>query len=270
VDDCTFWYTNEYYSDPTGATANWHTRVGSFKYAQCTPRPTGLLTGTITENGTGTPISGAKIKVVGGAINYTAISTAPSGVYQFSPLPPGTYTATASATGYFTSSPVSVTVTSGGTTVQDFALVRNLAEPTPSATPLPNPLDNVNPPALNDPGTTITTSNYNLTWSAAEVTTNLDHYVIEESTDYVSPLFDNADGTTNPGDAGSSWTSTSGGLPGASWARDTAYFHSAPTSYFAVTGPTDGFDTSLTLKNAITIPATVGSARLNFWSRVYN
>jgi hypothetical protein len=32
-DDCTFWYTNEYYS----ATGLWHTRIGSFKFPQCVP-----------------------------------------------------------------------------------------------------------------------------------------------------------------------------------------------------------------------------------------
>ncbi len=34
VDDCTFWYTTEYY-ETTGN--NWQTRVGSFKFPSCTP-----------------------------------------------------------------------------------------------------------------------------------------------------------------------------------------------------------------------------------------
>ena len=33
VDDCTFWYTNEYLT--TNGTFNWHTRIGSFKVAGC-------------------------------------------------------------------------------------------------------------------------------------------------------------------------------------------------------------------------------------------
>jgi uncharacterized repeat protein (TIGR01451 family) len=33
VDDCTFWYTSEYYA--TTAQFNWRTRVGSFKFAEC-------------------------------------------------------------------------------------------------------------------------------------------------------------------------------------------------------------------------------------------
>ena len=37
-DDCTFWYTNEYYSSAAnGATGNWQTRIGSFKFPSCTP-----------------------------------------------------------------------------------------------------------------------------------------------------------------------------------------------------------------------------------------
>jgi hypothetical protein len=36
VDDCTFYYTNEYYAK-TGGGANWKTRIGYFKFAQCTP-----------------------------------------------------------------------------------------------------------------------------------------------------------------------------------------------------------------------------------------
>ena len=35
VDDCTFYYTNEYYAK-TGGGANWKTRIGYFKFAQCT------------------------------------------------------------------------------------------------------------------------------------------------------------------------------------------------------------------------------------------
>ena len=34
VDDCQFWYTNEYY--PVNATTRWQTRVGSFTVPSCT------------------------------------------------------------------------------------------------------------------------------------------------------------------------------------------------------------------------------------------
>jgi hypothetical protein len=40
VDDCTFWYTNEYYSSQAnGNIGNWQTRIGSFKFPSCTAPP---------------------------------------------------------------------------------------------------------------------------------------------------------------------------------------------------------------------------------------
>ena len=37
VDDCTFWYTNEYYlSQANGTAGNWNNRIGSFKFPGCT------------------------------------------------------------------------------------------------------------------------------------------------------------------------------------------------------------------------------------------
>ena len=40
VDDCTFWYTQEYYSVTSGF--NWRTRIGSFKFPSCTTAPASL------------------------------------------------------------------------------------------------------------------------------------------------------------------------------------------------------------------------------------
>ena len=52
VDDCTFWYTNEYY--PTGSSSfNWRTRIGSFKFASCgsiVPTPTATNTPVVSTN----------------------------------------------------------------------------------------------------------------------------------------------------------------------------------------------------------------------------
>jgi hypothetical protein len=46
VDDCTFWYTQEYYA--TNSSYNWRTRIGNFKFPGCT-------VGTATPTVTGTP-----------------------------------------------------------------------------------------------------------------------------------------------------------------------------------------------------------------------
>jgi hypothetical protein len=44
VDDCTFWYTTEYYASQTDGTAgNWQTRIGSFRFPACTTPTQRLL-----------------------------------------------------------------------------------------------------------------------------------------------------------------------------------------------------------------------------------
>ncbi len=80
---------------------------------------TSSLTGTVTDAGSSKPIAGAT--VTAGTASATTNS---SGVYSISGLAPGTYTATATATGY-TSQSASVTVTAGSTTTQNFALSPN-------------------------------------------------------------------------------------------------------------------------------------------------
>jgi len=41
VDDCTFWFTSEYF--PVSGDFNWHTRIASFSYPSCTHNPTVTL-----------------------------------------------------------------------------------------------------------------------------------------------------------------------------------------------------------------------------------
>ena len=63
TDDCTFWYTNEYYPNQTEGDpprSNWHTRIGSFKFPDCgqggpTPTPTATPTPTSTPAARPTP-----------------------------------------------------------------------------------------------------------------------------------------------------------------------------------------------------------------------
>ena len=63
TDDCTFWYTNEYYPNQTEGDpprSNWHTRIGSFKFPECgqggpTPTPTATPTPTSTPAARPTP-----------------------------------------------------------------------------------------------------------------------------------------------------------------------------------------------------------------------
>jgi len=44
ADDCTFWYSNQYYTSQTNGTAgNWNTRIGSFKFPNCVGGPPPVL-----------------------------------------------------------------------------------------------------------------------------------------------------------------------------------------------------------------------------------
>jgi hypothetical protein len=52
VDDCTFWYTQEYYS--ATSSSFWNTRIGSFTFGPCPAIQKGVLTGTVTNSVTAT------------------------------------------------------------------------------------------------------------------------------------------------------------------------------------------------------------------------
>jgi hypothetical protein len=82
----------------------------------------GTVTGKVGDTVTGLAISGATVSAggVSAATNYT-------GRYTLSYVPPGTYTVTATASGYGTGTVAGVAVTDGATTSADFAL-------TPTAT----------------------------------------------------------------------------------------------------------------------------------------
>ncbi len=113
-DDCTFWYTQEYYAS-TGS-FDFKTRIGSFRFPSC--GETGLagkLEGTVTD--AAGPVAGASISTSIGATTTTDAN----GHYQFLYLPLGTYDVTASQFGHLPAS-ASVVITPGGDTVQDFVL----------------------------------------------------------------------------------------------------------------------------------------------------
>src|SRR5438045_6866764 len=81
---CTFWYTQEYY----GADGlNDLTRIGSTAYPSCTPvGGGGTVSGTVTTNPGGNPISGATVK-----FGSRTATTAVNGTYSFTSIPAGTY-----------------------------------------------------------------------------------------------------------------------------------------------------------------------------------
>jgi hypothetical protein len=121
VDQCTFYYTNEYLK--TNGAFNWSARIASYRFPSCTSAPAwGTLTGTVRSSPSNAPLSGVIVTLSNG---YAGATNA-SGVYSFL-VPPGTYTATAAdadrnCTSASPPSPT-VTITSGGTTTQNFSMV---------------------------------------------------------------------------------------------------------------------------------------------------
>ena len=114
-DDCTFWFTTEYYQNTSGF--DFHTRIGSFKFANCSADPSGVISGHITKASDGTPLAGAEVRAGG-----SATVTDATGAYTLE-LPVGTYDVSALSYGYIAQTTTGVSSTDGGTTTVDFALV---------------------------------------------------------------------------------------------------------------------------------------------------
>jgi hypothetical protein len=119
TDDCTFWLTNEYYAAESEAQSlfGWRTRIGKFKFAECTPAPRAVISGVVLNASNNQPIESA---IVTANAVYLR-STSASGNFGNFSLLPETYTITASAKG-FRSQTFTVSLTNGQTLIQNFAL----------------------------------------------------------------------------------------------------------------------------------------------------
>jgi hypothetical protein len=120
VDQCTFFYTNEYL--PTNGEFNWATRVATYKFASCVSAPAwGTVTGRVISLPSRAPLSGVLVTLNNG---YAGATNA-NGVYSIL-VPAGSYAATAADPdrNCTTASPASanVVVTSGGTVTQNFSM----------------------------------------------------------------------------------------------------------------------------------------------------
>ena len=122
VDDCTFWYTQEYYATTSGF--GWSTRVGSFRFPSCTAAQKGTINGTITNCNTGLPINLASVDSTGG---FNRVTGAP-GTYSMT-VSPGTYTVTASSGGFSPASQSGVPVANAGTATVNLCLVPIVVPP---------------------------------------------------------------------------------------------------------------------------------------------
>ncbi len=117
VNDCTFWYTQEYIQTTGGAP--WQTRVASFKFPNCSAGPEGTLSGTITD-GTN-PIKDIIVHASASVTQTASTVTDINGNYTLS-LPVGIYEVTASAYGYLPKTTAGVIVAENASTDLDFVL----------------------------------------------------------------------------------------------------------------------------------------------------
>ncbi|MFL6067935.1 MAG: hypothetical protein ACJ74N_09400 [Gaiellaceae bacterium] len=89
-DDCTFWYTDEYVA--ANGSFNWHTRIGSFKFANCSSGPSDFSISasptslTIGQAGSATPTSSTSVTSGGPQAVDLSATGAPAGTtVGFSP-----------------------------------------------------------------------------------------------------------------------------------------------------------------------------------------
>ena len=118
VDDCTFWYTQEYASSGI----NWRTRIGSFKFPSC-GQPKGTISGYVYNSVTNQPVAGVPVFAAGASYNFSSL-TDQAGFYSMD-LVSGSYDLTAGPLlpGYPGTDVVNgVVVVAGAPTDQDFHL----------------------------------------------------------------------------------------------------------------------------------------------------
>ncbi|WP_444996019.1 Calx-beta domain-containing protein [Aliikangiella sp. IMCC44359] len=60
-DDCTMWYTTEYYKAANNNTTAWSTYIGSFKFEDCVAGPAGKIVGTVIDADSNTAIEGVEV-----------------------------------------------------------------------------------------------------------------------------------------------------------------------------------------------------------------
>jgi hypothetical protein len=120
VDQCTFYYTNEYLK--TTGSFNWSTRIATYHFPTCVNAPAfGTVSGKVTSAQTGAAVSGVIVSLDNG---YSG-ATDSNGNYSIL-APAGSYTANASDPvrncSYASPDNVPVFLSSGGTTTQNFTI----------------------------------------------------------------------------------------------------------------------------------------------------
>lgn len=117
-DDCSFWYTNEYYTleSQNESPFGWLTKVGKLRFSECNDAARAVIYGSVFNAGSGEPIIGAQVSA--GAYSRASDN---AGSYGNLVVLPGSYTVTASATG-FRAKTVSLSLSNGQIIQQNFFL----------------------------------------------------------------------------------------------------------------------------------------------------
>ena len=104
TDECTFWFTTEYYKAEDNNTVAWSTWISSFRIPTCSAGPRGEITGVVTDSATGEPIASAVVSA-----GLATARTDETGSFIIT-LPVGDYDVTATKYGWVENTPLSVTV----------------------------------------------------------------------------------------------------------------------------------------------------------------
>ena len=136
VDDCTFYYTNEYYQ--TTSQFNWRTRIGYFKFAECSAPQKGTAHFVVTACTGGAAVANASVSIDGRAYG----ATLSNGTYD-APLSTGSHSYSISKTGVGTQTG-NFSITNGQTANVNVCL-GNGPTPTPTSTPTPTPTPSPTP-----------------------------------------------------------------------------------------------------------------------------
>jgi cell division septation protein DedD len=178
VDDCTFWYTQEYYL--TTSDFNWRTRIGSFKFPSCSIEPSFTLSATPTSQDICAPanaiytIDTTSIQGFTDPVVLTATGNPAGTTAVFSPnpvTPGGSSTLTISNTGVAAAGPYAITIHGTSGTIdlnQDVEL--NVFTATPGTPTLTAPANGATDQAINP----------TFTWSAGS---QVQTYTLEIATD---------------------------------------------------------------------------------------
>jgi hypothetical protein len=119
ADGCSFWITNQYYSlqSQNESPFGWLTRIGKFRFSECSDEIITTIEGTVTNSLNGLVIDGAKVKVNNAYSRFTSAD----GTYRNLKVVGGNYNFTVSAKGFRTKE-MTLNIGGAGTFIQDFSL----------------------------------------------------------------------------------------------------------------------------------------------------